>query len=417
MAVEVHKAQFKTTFTNVLTKRKLIAYFVFSCTCFLKNTFILRFIMLIFNQLKVLELAAVLAGPSVGMFLAELGAEVIKVENAATNGDITRSWKLSKEAADNDISAYFSSVNWGKKSIALDLKTKESQDFIHGIIPYFDVVISSYLPGSAQKIGMDAETLMALNPRLICAEINGYGETEVRAAFDAIIQAEAGFTYMNGEGSHTYKMPVALMDVLAAHHLKEALLLAYIERLQTGKGKRVSVSLIESAISSLVNQATNYLVAGHIPQAMGSEHPNIVPYGTIFQTADGKAVVLAVGNDMQFAQLCELLGIALSPENASNRARVQYRNQLNQNLSGAILQWERKKLLDALQSRNVPAGAVNNLQEVFEMPLAGGLLLHEANTGLTGVSSLAAKGLAKNAAPSPPPHYNEHEAEIRAMFS
>lgn len=367
-----------------------------------------------FSHLRIIELASVLAGPSVGMFFAELGAEVIKVENSTTKGDVTRSWKLKQEG-NTDITAYFSSVNWGKKSISLDLKEKASQQFIYQLVQKSHIVISSFLPGSAQKLGMDAETLMQYNPQLICGEINGYGENVERAAFDAIIQAEAGFTYMNGEGENRFKMPVALMDVLAAHQLKEALLLAYIDFLQTGKGKKVSVSLIESGISSLVNQAANWLVADQIPQAIGSEHPNIAPYGTIFRTADDKSIVLAVGTDAQFVALCDILGIKDIKEFLTNPQRVAKREILNHLLSHYISQQKREDFLSKLLSAKVPAGAVNNLEEVFSSAIAQQIQL--SSSTLSGLRTFVAKGIDTQIQLSSPPHLNQDEGEIRSLIS
>lgn len=366
-----------------------------------------------FSHLRILELASVLAGPSVGMFFAELGAEVIKVENITTKGDVTRSWKLKKEG-DTDITAYFSSVNWGKKSIALDLRSQKAKEIIYELVKKSDIVLSSFLPGSAKRLGMDAEMLMSYNPKLICGEINGYGEAVERAAFDAIIQAEAGFTYMNGEGQNRYKMPVALMDVLAAHQLKEALLLAYIAFLQTGKGKKVSVSLIESGISSLVNQAANWLVAEQIPQAIGSEHPNIVPYGTIFYTADNRALVLAVGTDAQFMAICEILGIKNIEKFATNPQRVAQREEVNLLLSQAISRYNRDELLAKLLHAKVPAGAVNNLQEVFASTIAAKICLNSPS--MTGLRTFIAKGIETQTQLSPPPHLNQDEAEILALL-
>ena len=223
----------------------------------------------IFSQLKVLELASVLAGPSVGQFFAELGAEVIKVENVRTKGDVTRSWKTAGENTD-DRSAYFCSVNWGKKSIAIDLTHPEGRKIIHQLIPKIDVVIASFKPGDAVKLGVDHEVLAAINPQLIYGQITGYGSKNQRVGYDAVIQAEAGFMFMNGEpGRPSLKMPVALIDILAAHHLKEALLLSLLKRERTGRGGFVEVSLIQAAVSSLVNQATNWLVAGKMPGKLG----------------------------------------------------------------------------------------------------------------------------------------------------
>lgn len=221
----------------------------------------------IFQNLRVIELANVLAGPSVGQFFAELGAEVIKIENPKTKGDVTRSWKLKSEDSESSISAYFSAANSGKKSIALDLWNQEDLSILYKLIDKSDIVIASYKAGDAEKLRVDYESLKAINPKIIYGQITGYGDEDERVGYDAIIQAESGFMSMNGEqGGSSLKMPVALVDVLAAHHLKEAILLAYINLLKNNEGSKVSVSLFESAIASLANQATNYLIAGHNPQ-------------------------------------------------------------------------------------------------------------------------------------------------------
>lgn len=370
----------------------------------------------IFQHLRIIELASVLAGPSVGMFFAELGAEIIKVENPTLGGDVTRTWRLKKEDK-TGISAYFSAVNWGKKSIALDLKRVEDRKILYQLLPSADMVISSFLPGADAKIGMDAETLLCINPNLICGEINGYGANVERAAFDAIIQAESGFTYMNGEGNAIYKMPVALMDVLAAHQLKEAMLLAYIERLQTGKGKRVSVSLMESGIASLINQATNYLVASHIPQAIGSDHPNIVPYGTIYYSKDNKPLVLAIGNDTQFSELCTILGVPLSGDILTNPQRVANRDKVHILLKEAISYHYRADLLQRLIDAKIPVGAVNNMQEVFEMPIAQNLYIQSPQSTMRGIQSIIAQGIEKSNVLSLPPDLDANREEILAILS
>lgn len=227
----------------------------------------------------------------------------IKVENFKTGGDVTRTWKLAGENSD-DRSAYFCSVNWGKRSLAIDLTTYEGQKIVHELIKQTEIVIASYKPGDAEKLNVDYKTLSVINPNIIYGQITGYGSNNPRVGYDAIIQAEAGFMFMNGEpGGASLKMPVALIDILAGHHLKEALLLAIIEKMRTGRGKLVEVSLLQVAISSLANQATNWLVAKKLPTKQGSLHPNIAPYGEVFVTADGKELLLAVGSDRQFEAL------------------------------------------------------------------------------------------------------------------
>lgn len=364
------------------------------------------------NDLVVLELASVLAGPATGMFFSELGARVIKVENPHSGGDVTRTWKLPSEQRDSDISAYFSSVNWGKESIAIDLKTEAGRQIIFELIPHTDIVISSFLPGKGEQMGLDAATFRNMNPAIICAEISGYGPAESRPAYDAIVQAEAGFTYLNGTPGNVSKMPVALVDLLAAHQLKEAILLAYIKKLKTGEGSTVRISLIEAAISSLANQATNWLVAGNIPQPSGSEHPNIVPYGTIFQTRDNASLILAVGTDIQFRKLCEILSLPLPEHWHSNPQRVQHREEIVQALSEKIANRDRDELLEKLHQEKVPAGALHDMKEVFESAYSQDLLLRAP--GFTGLSTFAAKGDLLNHPNtlSRPPFLGEHTHKI-----
>lgn len=356
------------------------------------------------KNLLVIELASVLAGPSVGMWLAELGARVIKVENHRRGGDVTRSWKLKSESPSETRPAYFSAVNWGKESVGVDLKSPEGLQLMQELVAKADIVLASFKPGDAAKLGVSYEELRSLNERLIYADLSAYGEGDERVGFDAIIQAEAGFTYINGvpEGE-AVKMPVALMDLMAAHQLKEGILLALLQRMQTGTGTLVRTSLIGAGLASLANQATNWLVAGQIPERMGSDHPNIVPYGSIFQTADGKGIVLAVGNDRQFGGLCTVLGApewAGDPRFKQNSDRVQHREALKKSLAAAIAAWERDALLAALREAKVPAGAVYNMREALEQTAAQGMLLEGPSR--KGVRSIALEGEERRELSEPP---------------
>jgi crotonobetainyl-CoA:carnitine CoA-transferase CaiB-like acyl-CoA transferase len=333
--------------------------------------------------IKVIELASVLAGPSVGQFLAELGASVLKVENPKAGGDVTRSWRLPSEK-DTSVSAYFSAVNWGKSSWMLDITQPDAKAALLEKIAEADIVLASYKPGDAEKLGVGYAQLQAINERLIYASITGYGPTDARAGYDAVIQAESGFMYMNGTPeTEPTKMPVALVDVLTAHQLKQGILLALLQRERTGQGSKVEVSLFDAAVSALSNQATNWLNAGHIPQRMGSAHPNIVPYGTLFTAKDGVQILLAVGTDKQFASLCHIIGMPLQEAFATNPQRVKAQDQLLPLLSANIAQHESEALLQALHQAHVPAASVRNMQQVFEDPHTSPLLL-QAN-GLKGV--------------------------------
>ena len=371
------------------------------------------------DDLLVLELASVLAGPSVGQFFAELGAAVIKVENPRTKGDVTRRWRAPRvddaEESD-DRSAYFCCCNSGKQSIAINLSTEAGQDVLHELAGESDVVLASYRPGSAEALGADYETLSAVNPELIYGHVTGYGPDRARAGYDAVIQAESGFMHMNGaaDGPPT-KLPVALMDVLAAHQLKEGLLVALLSRERDGDGAYVPVSLFQAAVSGLVNQATNWLVAGHSPQRMGSAHPNIAPYGTPYTTADQRSIVLAVGTDRQYAALCEILGrpdLANDPRFATNADRVEHRDALTQILNAQIGRFEAEDFLTALHEHNVPAGKVRDVPAVFDQPTAQAMVFNAENDPPS--LRQAAFPHPNGASPSlaPPPHYAEHTATV-----
>lgn len=366
------------------------------------------------KNLKVLELASVLAGPSVGQFFAELGADVIKVENLKTGGDVTRSWKTAGENTD-DRSAYFCSVNWGKKSVAVDLNTTEGKSVVQKLATKSDIVIASYKPGDAAKLGVAYEQLTSNNRQLIYGQITGYGSDNDRVGYDAVIQAESGFVDLNGEkNGEPIKMPIALIDVLAGHHLKEGLLLALLHRERTGKGSLVEVSLIQTAVSSLVNQASNWLVGKKLPVRQGSEHPNIAPYGESFITKDSNRILLAVGNDKQFVDLLTMLGLEpLAKSNlfATNQRRIANRVELSKILTQAIMHLESGDFMKKIHAHKIPAGIVQNVKEVFEMKEASELLM-QAN-GLIGVRGFAASSPTwhhHNLAP--PPHFGEHTEEV-----
>ena len=339
-----------------------------------------------FKDLIVVELASVLAGPAVGMFFAELGARVIKVENKKTGGDVTRKWRLPTEDKEAKISAYYASVNYQKEVIFADLRDAKEKAEILDLIAKADIVISNYRPASARKMGFDAETLRKRNPRLIFAELTGYGADDPRPAFDVVLQAEAGFLYMNGEpDGQPVKMPVALIDILAAHQLKEGILLALLNRTRTKKGAFVTTSLLESAISSLANQATNWLMVNHIPQKMGTMHPNIAPYGDIFICADQKPLILAIGTEKQFISLCEVLNVKDLSKNvrfSTNTERVKNRVELKSILLPIFAKEERDIWLQKLYKKSVPVGSIRNMQEVFSDEKAQQMILEEMQEGI-----------------------------------
>lgn len=346
---------------------------------------------MIFKDLKVIELASVLAGPSVGMFFAELGATVIKVESP--NGDITRSWKLNTENEQDSRSAYFSSVNWGKKNRILNLKDENDRVQVYSLVKEADIVIVSYKPGDEFKLQMDYETLKTYNKKIIYGQITGFGEEIHRVGYDAIVQAESGLMYMNGSpNDKPTKLPIAFVDLLAAHQLKEGLLAALYHREKTGIGSKVEASLIDSALATLTNQSSNYLVANHIPQRMGSEHPNIVPYGTVYPTKDNQYVVLAIGSDKQFFHLCFILNIPEIAEDKKfniNIHRVKHRKEINAILENALLNFDAKPFIDLCVEANIPVGIVNDMKAVMETDYAKSMLLE--GTTIKGLRTVGFK--------------------------
>ena len=320
--------------------------------------------------LKVLELASVLAGPSVGMFLAELGADVTKIENPKVGGDVTRNWKQDNESADADYSAYFASVNWGKQHVFVDLKTEKGAEQVRSLASESDVIISNYRTGQGERFGLDYKSIKKSNPTVIYGHISGFGEDDGRPAYDVVLQAESGYMFMNGQPeSEPTKIPVALIDVLAAHQLKAGLMLALLNKEKTGKGSKVSVSLLDAAVGSLSNQATNWLMNGHIPQRLGSLHPNIAPYGEILATSDDKHVVLAVGSDKQFRNLCAILELPELANDArfiNNQARLENRKELKKQMVEKAKNHTGKSLMSQFLELGVPAGIIKNMKEVFE---------------------------------------------------
>jgi crotonobetainyl-CoA:carnitine CoA-transferase CaiB-like acyl-CoA transferase len=321
------------------------------------------------SKLRVIDASTVLAGPSVGMFFAELGAEVIKIENP-NFPDVTRTWKLANEDKNNSISAYFASINFGKKYKALDLKKEANYLAFLDLVKNADILITNFKKGDDIKFKINDDELKKINPKLIHGKISGFGIDSDRVAYDLILQAESGFMSMNGtQESGPIKMPVALIDVLAAHQLKEGLLLALLDRTNTNQGKTVHVSLYDAAVCSLVNQASGYLMQHAIPQRIGSLHPNIAPYGEIFLTLDQCQITFAIGSDSHFIKLCSYLGLEDLPGKMAfniNQNRVINREKLAELLQNKIKNLNAEEILNWMHAHFVPCGKIRNLQEVFE---------------------------------------------------
>lgn len=330
-----------------------------------------------FQGLKILELASVLAGPSVGRFFLEHGAMVIKIENPNSGGDVTRTWRGNDESEDG-LSAYYCSVNQGKEVRWLDLNTNDGQSALHDLLANTDVFLCNFKPGEDSRRGLELSVLRKRYPMLIIAQLDSFPEGDNRPAYDIVLQAETGFLSMTGTTEDSMaRLPVALIDILAGHQLKSAILMALLHREKSGEGSLVNVNLWESAIASLANQGSAYLMTGRIPGPQGTLHPQIAPYGEIFTSINGKKLVMAVGNDKQFAALSILLNHPewiVDSRFSGNPQRVKNRAELFRLIQLVIGQNTREHWMLQLGNAGIPAGAVLNLKDVLSSGFAKPLI-------------------------------------------
>ena len=325
--------------------------------------------------MRVVELARILAGPWAGQLLADLGAEVIKVERLEV-GDDTRQWGppfVEGPDGSNLGAAYFHACNRGKRSVAADLADPAGQALVRDLARDADVLIENFKVGGLARYGLDAESLRALNPRLVYCSVTGFGQTGPyadRAGYDFMIQGLGGIMDLTGDpAGEPQKVGVAYADIFTGVYATVAILAALRRRDRTGVGATIDMALLDCQVSILANQALNYLVSGVSPQRLGNAHPNIAPYQT-FPVADGHLIV-AVGNDGQFAKLCAELGcpeLAADPRFASNPARVQHREALAAALTLRLSARTRDELLARLARLGVPAGPINRVDQVFADP-------------------------------------------------
>jgi crotonobetainyl-CoA:carnitine CoA-transferase CaiB-like acyl-CoA transferase len=319
---------------------------------------------------RVLDLSRVLAGPYCTQLLADLGADVVKVESP--KGDDTRTWGPPWLG---DVSGYYLSVNRGKRSLAVDLKDPRGAELVRRLAAGADLVVENFKVGDLTRFGLDYEAVATANPRAVYVSITGFGQTGPRAnepGYDAALQALTGVMAMTGEeGRPPVKLPVAYIDVLTGLHAAVGALAALRRAAATGQGARLDVSLFDVALASAVNQAQGVLLTGEAPRRLGSGHPSIVPYQS-FEAADG-ALVLAVGNDGQFSRLCGVLGVpamAADERYATNAARVAHRDEVVGTVARLVAGWKRDDLVAACTAAGVPATPVLTLPEAFADPQA-----------------------------------------------
>src|SRR3990172_4913760 len=319
--------------------------------------------------IKVLDLSRVLAGPYCTMVLGDLGAEVIKVE--PPEGDETRGWGPPFAGGE---SAYYLCVNRNKRGMVVNLKTEAGKNILRELAMQSDVLVENFRPGTLEKFGMDYESACALNPRLVYCSITGFGQTgsmRDKPGYDFMIQAMGGVMSITGEPEgEPMKAGVAIADLFAGQNAVIAILAALQARHLTGAGQHLDISLFDSQLGWLANVASNYLISGNLPRRYGNAHPNIVPYQS-FQASDGWFVI-AVGNDRQFQALCKVIGrseLGINPRFASNSARVENRDELIALFKPIFATRNASEWLDALEKAEIPFGPINNLEQVFSMPL------------------------------------------------
>ncbi|MDB5805496.1 MAG: CoA-transferase, family 3 [Betaproteobacteria bacterium] len=381
------------------------------------------------SHLRVLDLSRILAAPWAAQILADLGAQVVKVERPGA-GDDTRAWgpPFLKDAQGNDTreAGYFLAVNRGKRSITVNLDSAEGQAIVKKLAMQSDIVLENYKAGTLARFGLDADSLRKLNPRLIYCSVTGFGQTGPRrdqAAYDFLIQAMGGLMSVTGErdgkpGAGPQKVGVPIVDLMTGMYTAVSVLAAVARRNESGVGDNIDIGMLDVQVATLANQAMNYLLSGKTPKRGGNAHPNIQPQD-VFECGDG-AVILVVGNDQQFARLCEVLG---QPEWAqderfrTNPQRVRNLDVLAPALRHIFAAWKRAELIAALDAAGVPCGPINSIAEVFDDPQvkARDMLQyapHPAGVAAPQVASPMRFAEAPLARPAAPPLLGQHSEEI-----
>jgi len=378
------------------------------------------------HGVRVIELARILAGPWAGQLLADLGADVVKVENP-DGGDDTRKWGppfVTSHDGENLSAAYYHACNRGKRSIALDFSTPEGAEIVRKLVAGADVLIENFKLGGLKKYGLDYDSLKKINPRLVYCSITGFGQSgpyAPRAGYDFIVQGMSGLMSIPGPaGGEPQKVGVAVTDIFTGLYSVIAIQAALRHAEATGQGQHVDMALFDAQMSVLANQNLNYLVSGNSPVQMGNAHPNISPY-EVLPVRDGH-FILAVGNDGQFQKFCAIVGLddlAADPLFATNSARVANRVALRDKIVAALAAFDRETLLARLEASGVPASPINNIGQAFADPqaIARGMRMDLDDGHSNALPSVRAPMIMSETPLSyvrPSPRLGEHTAEILA---
>lgn len=392
------------------TKFHAHSYLLKTCRSFTKNEKPLK-------GIRVLDLSRILVGPYCSMYLADFGADVIKIE--APDGDETRKWGPPFKGPD---STYYLSVNRNKKSMTVDLKSPEGLNLIYELAKESDVLLENFSHGVTERLKVDYETLSKINPRLIYASVTSYGSEGPYASkpgFDNIIQSIAGIVHITGNEQEPFKVGVAITDVLTGLNITIGILTALYARNKTGYGQKVETSLLDCSVEALVNVASAYLNGGKEAKRWGNHHPSIVPYG-VYKLGDGKFITIACGTDKQYQEMCKAINrpdLAKDPRFIANKYRVEHRNELNQELNIEFERYTLANLLADLEHYRVPCGPINNLEALFnDQHVKETHLVEEVQSPHHGLLKLVKNpvkfGETEVTKTQPPPVLGEHTDEI-----
>lgn len=384
------------------------------------------------GDIFVLDLSRILAGPTATQLLGDFGATIIKVENPKTGGDDTRGWgpNYAKDTDGNrtDLSAYFMAANRNKQSVAVDISTPEGQDIIRQLAARADVVIENYKPDGLVKYGLDHETLLKAHPGLVYCSISGFGQfgpNRDQPGYDLMAQGFGGIMSLTGAADGPpMKVGVGIADVMCGMYATIGILAALRHRDATGEGQHIDLSLVDAQMAWLINEGTNYLTSGILPERRGNAHPNIVPYDA-FRCSDGH-ILIAVGNDAQFARFCDVIGLKDLAKDAAfttNLARIENRDALSAMITDALAALSKADVVERLQSVKVPVGPIHTVEEALrsDQAKARDTVISLPTDGVkNGAVQLLANPLKLSRTPvcytRPPPRFGQDTDEVIAML-
>ncbi len=384
------------------------------------------------DGLVVLDLSRILAGPTATQMLGDLGATILKIENPKSGGDDTRAWgpnyAIDKDGNKTDLSAYFMCANRNKKSIAVDIATPEGQDIIRKLAARADIVVENFKPGGLAKYGLDYDTMLKAHPELVYCSISGFGQTgpnRIKPGYDLMAQGYGGIMSLTGDADgQPMKVGVGIADVMCGMYATIGILAALRHFERTGEGQHIDVALIDTQMAWLINEGTNFLTSGKLPQRHGNGHPNIVPY-SVFAASDGH-VIVAVGNDAQFKRFCDFIEIpelADDPKYATNVARIENRADLTGLISAPLAQIKTVDIIAGLEALKVPVGPIHNVEQALhsDQAKARDMVIAVADEDIKGGAvNLLGNPLHLSRTPvtyrSPPPHFGQDTDAVLAKY-